>query len=270
MITETTRLYSTTIGALKQHEKDALAIKHYKKASAFFRTQKGMVLSELGKHQYLFSESYRKLAEESPVQLTAQNWDRIWEELSRLSNPELEELVAAAEADGLIHGAQQLKRLFNVDTTFNLANPRAVAWFQLHGGSVHRIAGIQRTTGDQIRTIITNSINKGWSYNQTAKEISGKFDGFSRERAKRIAITETGNSYEEGNRLFADSMEDDGIHIEKYWQTSEDDRVSDGCQENQDAGWIGLNEYFPSGHQQPLRFPGCRCYCIYREASVTA
>jgi CBS domain-containing protein len=40
-----------------------------------------------------------------------------------------------------------------------------------------------------------------------------------------------------------------------------DDRVSDGCIENGNAGWIDNKEAFPSGHQFPPRFPGCRCGC---------
>ena len=47
----------------------------------------------------------------------------------------------------------------------------------------------------------------------------------------------------------------------KRWMNMGDDRVSDGCIENGNAGWIDNKEAFPSGHQFPPRFPGCRCGC---------
>jgi hypothetical protein len=52
--------------------------------------------------------------------------------------------------------------------------------------------------------------------------------------------------------------------MEKRWLTVGDDRVSDGCKDNQRAGWIALNDAFPSGDDRPLRFPGCRCVVQYR------
>ena len=40
--------------------------------------------------------------------------------------------------------------------------------------------------------------------------------------------------------------------------------ASDGCDENAAAGWLPLAAAFPSGHQRPLRFPGCRCDLLMR------
>jgi hypothetical protein len=261
------RLSSAAIGLRKRREKAALARKHQKKVAAFFRRQKALTLDALGRQEYLFHESYRRLSEET-TELTAAQWQRIWEEIARQSTPDLQEAIAAAEADGLIYGAEQLKRSlpFDAKTTFNLANPRAVAWFQQNGGSIEKIAGIQRTTGDQIKTIITKAIDEGWSYNQTAKEISEKFDGFSRDRAQLIAVNETAQAYEEGNMLFAQSLKDDGITMVKKWMNSGDDKVSDGCLENTADGFIPIDQYHSSVHQQPPRFPGCRCWEIYEQA----
>ena len=261
-------LHRVAISILKQREKIALIRKHRRELWGFFRRQKVLTLNALGEQQYLFHESYRRLSEEI-TELTAQQWDRIWEEIARNSNKDLQTLIAAAEADGLIKGAEQLKRSFigglHAKTTFNLANPRAVAWFQQNGGSVEKIAGIQRTTGDQIKTIITKALDEGWSYNQTAKEISVRFNGFSRERALVIAVNETALAYEEGNMLFSQSLVDDGVRMEKMYQTSEDNRVSELCQGNQNDGWIPLNQLHTSGVQQPPGHIRCRCYELYRE-----
>jgi len=49
-------------------------------------------------------------------------------------------------------------------------------------------------------------------------------------------------------------------------ETSKDDKVSDGCRENEEEGPIPLNQYHASMHMQPPRFPGCRCYEKYEQA----
>jgi uncharacterized protein with gpF-like domain len=169
----------------------------------------------------------------------------------------------------LVKGAAQLQQqlgLFDPKTTFTLSNPRAVAWMRKNGGSVDYIKDIQQTTADSLKQVITTGLDEGWSYNTTAREIQKLYDEpISRDRAQLIAVTESARAYEAGNHAFAQSIEDEGIAMEKQWTTSHDDRVSDGCAENEAAGWIPLDEAFPSGDQEPPRFPGCRCYCMYRQ-----
>jgi SPP1 gp7 family putative phage head morphogenesis protein len=177
------------------------------------------------------------------------------------------------EADGLHAGANGIKdalegsvsATLDKKTTFNLANPRAVAWFHEHGGSVDYIAGIQENTGTRIKEIITDGLKKGQSYSQTAKQISDQFDEFSRARATRIAVYETAQAYEQGNMLFAQSLKDDGVEMEKMYQTSEDALVSDLCRGNQDDGWIPIDEFHSSGVQEPPGHVNCRCYEVYRQ-----
>jgi len=269
------RLNRAAIGLQKRLEIDRIATQHKPRFAAFFRNQKTRTLEEFRKYQFLFTESYRALREEvRPNEfLTTHDWDRLWQEVGRDTFDELQKTIVNTEADGLIKGALQFKKILPTDkTTFNLANPRAVEWFLKNGGSVDYIKGINTTTSNQIKTIIRQAIDEGWSYTQTAKEISDKFDEFSRERAKSIAIYETGSAYEQGNMLFAQSLEDDGIRMVKTWMTSHDDQVSEGCQENEDEGPIPINQYHRSGHMQPPRFPGrggsggCRCYEIYEQA----
>ena len=261
------RLSRAAIAMKKRREKDALARKHQKKVAAFFRRQKVLTLDALGQQEYLFHESFRHLSEET-TELTIIQWDRIWEEIARNSNQNLQTIIAAAEADGLIGGAEQLRKAlpFDPKTTFSLANPRAVQWFAANGGSVEKIRGIQDTTRDQMQAVITKAIDEGWSYNQTAKEISGKFDGFTRERAQRIAVFETGSAYEQGNKLFAQSLEDDGIVMEEQWVTSHDEKVRPEHAANEAEGWVEIGHVYSSGDTDCPTDPGCRCYKIYREA----
>lgn len=265
-----TRLQFAAIGALKQRQKDRIAAKHRPRISAFFRSQKRQVLDALADQKYLFSESYHRLAEKATIDLTLQNWDRIWDGISTNTLPELQKVVFSTEVDGVVAGAEQLRTqigLFDKAKSFNLANPRAVGWFHQTGGSVDYIKGIQQTTGESLKRVIGTSLDEGWSYSQTAREIQKLYDGqISRDRAQRIAVNESAQAYEEGNRMFADTLKDEGVQMEKKWMTSQDNRVSDGCDMNMSDDWIPIDESHTSGHQQPPRFPGCRCYEIYQQA----
>ncbi|MBN1165498.1 MAG: hypothetical protein JXA44_00025 [Methanospirillaceae archaeon] len=79
-----------------------------------------------------------------------------------------------------------------------------------------------------------------------------------------MAITEIRDGYETSKTGVRDKLEDRGWNVLKRWSTMGNDRVSDGCQANEAAGWIPNKEEFPSGHMQPPRFPGCRCNCQSR------
>lgn len=125
--------------------------------------------------------------------------------------------------------------------------------------------GCDGTTSPQL---ITEGIEQGTSYTQVAKEIRDAFTGFHtpspqkhiKDRATLVAVTELGNAYEAVVRQLADR----GLMMEVSWLTVDDERVSDGCMDNQAAGWILFGDAFPSGHQRPLRHPGCRCTALYR------
>ena len=94
-----------------------------------------------------------------------------------------------------------------------------------------------------------------------ARDIRKQFEDMTKYRSQLIAKTETADALEQG---FMDRAEAMGING-KEWVTTGDDKVSDGCAENEAAGVIPLNDEFPAdstspeGKQRPPRFPGCRC-----------
>jgi SPP1 gp7 family putative phage head morphogenesis protein len=252
--------------------KERLAKRHAANIAAFFKEQKATVMQALsGK---MLGRSHPGMTRELETKgIPPDTWDRIWKSVVKKSTPMLKDVIASMEADGLHAGANGMRdalegsisATLDKKTTFNLANPRAVAWFHEHGGSVDYIAGIQENTGNRIKEIITEGLKNGQAYSQTAKQISDEFDGFSRVRATRIAVYETAQAYEQGNMLLAQSLKDDGIEMEKMYQTSEDDLVSDLCRGNQDDGWIPLDEYHSSGVQEPPGHVNCRCFEMYRQ-----
>jgi hypothetical protein len=156
------------------------------------------------------------------------------------------------------------------EKAFSLDNPKAVKFLETHAADM--VTAIDETTRDQMRTLLTQAADQGWSYGKTAKAIKDRFDGFAglkpqlhiQSRAHLVAVTESRMAYEEANLQTALGLEAAGLEMEKYWMNSGDSRVSTGCKANTAKGWIPIAEDFPSGDAASPRFPGCRCDVHYR------
>lgn len=267
------RLREINTGTIINREKDALARKYLPKFKTFFNHQRNVFLREFGRYKDLFPEraSRSPLASkliEADRQLTLDDFDDSWSQTELETSLKLQALILVVEYAALVMGANSAKSLFvsGIGGSFDLANPRAVAWYSQHGGSLDYIKDIQATSKDQLQTIITKSLDEGWSYNKTSQVIREKFTDFSRSRAQLIATHEAAQAYEAGNRIFIEGVADTGVNVEKMWNNSGDDRVTDGCRVNTADGWIPLDREHSSGHQNPPRFVACRCWESYREA----
>lgn len=147
----------------------------------------------------------------------------------------------------------------------SLPNLRAQEYAKKHAAEA--VTQINDTTRKEIARIVSDGVKSGSSYDDIAKAIKDKFKEFAvpmpqkhiPNRAVLVAVTELANAYCEGNAQVGNYLQDNGVKMMKAWQTLEDDRVSDGCRENESVGWIPINKEFPSGHMHPPRFPGCRC-----------
>jgi len=230
-----------------------------------FRKQGKLFLQRFEKFKSRFKEAYR-LKESIDDDETDPIFDQVFMETSDLIREPIKEAAKKALQAAALKTIADLK----VNIAFDLENPRAVEYLELH--AAEKVTNINETTRKRIKTIIIKGTEEGWSYDRMAREISSHFEEFAvgkpqehiDSRAHLVAVTETAEAYEEGNRIAAKEIQKQGILMEKSWLTVGDDRVSDGCEENQDAGWIDIDEPFPSGHQRPPRFPGCRCDCLYR------
>lgn len=271
------RLNRAAIGLLKRREIDRIAAKHRPKLTAFFRRQRDLTLERFKAYDFLFAESYRTLREEvHPNELlTTHDWDRLWTEIDRDTFDDLQQVIAGVESEGMLKGGNQLLKQLQpggvtpTSAMWTLSNPRAVAWFQSTGGSIDYIKGIQDTTKGSLKRVISTAIDEGWSYNSTAREIQKLFDGpISRDRARRIAVYESGQAYEAGNQAFAASLQDDGLTMEEHWMTSHDEKVRPEHAANEAEGWVPMGHTFSSGDTEPPTDPGCRCYMIYRAAKA--
>ena len=186
--------------------------------------------------------------------------------LSSLSKSSTPSESASVSEDPLL---QEAPKVLNVkaDKTgwVSLPNLRARAYAKKHAAEA--VTQINDVTRKEIACIVSDGVKSGSSYNDIAKAIKSKFEEFAvpspqkhiPNRAVLVAVTELANAYCEGNAQVGDYLQSNGVKMMKAWQTLEDDRVSDGCKENEQAGWIPIDKEFPSGHMHPPRFPGCRC-----------
>lgn len=202
--------------------------------------------------------------------ITEDDWLRIWDAVTGETDTLWLDTLTEMMGNGLALGAAQVIADLEVDYAFQLSNPRAVAYIEQNGAL--RVAGINDTTQSAIRNIVTQGTREGWSYDRVAREINRQFTEFAvgrpqehiKSRGHLVAITEMGNAYEAGSAVVIDDLQAAGLEMEHKWLTVGDDRVSDGCRENQAEGWIPYSQAFQSGHARPLRFPGCRCTLLYR------
>ena len=266
------RLREKNTGTIINREKDAIARKYLPKFKTFFTHQRNVFLREFDSYKDLFPEraSRSPLASkliEADRQLTLTDFDSAWSQTELETTLELQGIILAEEFESMEAGSEIAKSFFSkeVGGSFDLANPRAVAWYSQHGGSLDYIKDIQATSKNQLQTIITKSLDEGWSYNKTSQVIREKFTDFSRYRAQLIATHEAAQAYEAGNRIFIEGLSDMGVNMEKMWNNSGDEKVSDGCIQNTNDGWIPLDREHSSGHQNPPRFPSCRCFETYRK-----
>ena len=174
---------------------------------------------------------------------------------------------SASAPDGA--SLQEAPRVRNVKADksgwVSLPNFRAQEYAKKHAAEA--VTQINDTTRKEIARIVSDGVKSGSSYNDIAKAIKDKFEEFAvpmpqkhvSNRAVLVAVTELANAYCEGNAQVGNYLQDNGVKMMKAWQTLEDDRVSDGCKENERVGWIPIDKEFPSGHMHPPRFPGCRC-----------
>jgi SPP1 gp7 family putative phage head morphogenesis protein len=180
---------------------------------------------------------------------------------------ELDSLLALAYSTGIKSSIADLEGELSFAPVFGLESPAAVQYLRLNEFS-NLAKTLDATTAEQLQGILAEGLEAGLSYSQIAKLITAKFSDFGAARARLIAITEIGNAYSDATLESGLSLQDRGIEMEKSWMTAGDDRVDEPCEANEAAGWIFIQDDFPSGSGRPLDHPGCRCALLVRRAVV--
>lgn len=266
-----TRLYEATHHAAKAKVMGRLQPKLEKALATAFRAQGKEFVKAFAKIKDRFTavNEARQLREVITIEDVDSVFDDFEDNTLELF---LKPLTPAIKAALLAAGKNQIAEL-GMKIAFDLKNPRAVAYLKAHGAEM--VSKINQTTREYIKTIITQAADEGWSYDEVARAIISKYEEFAvgvpgkfESRAQRIAVTELGNAYEEGNFEPIQDLMDAGLEMEKYWDTapelSKTGPCPEICQPNNDQGWIPADEPFQSGAMTPLGHPGCYCDCYYR------
>ncbi len=203
----------------------------------------------------------------------APKWEPAFDEAAEETLEAFERPLNAAVTAALYAGSKASLATAEMNIAFDLKNPRAVAYLKDHGAEL--VSKVNDVSKEQIRSIIAQGMEGGWSYNQTAKELTAKFEQFAvgsplqhiDSRAHLIAVTEASHAYEHGNKEGVQSMVDAGLDMEKAWIAEEDERTCETCSDNATAGWVAYDEPFPGGEDTAEdSHPGCRCATEYRRA----
>jgi hypothetical protein len=248
-----------------------------------FRTQGSLFSKKLRTLRAKFSEAAIPFDSDEPWKaweqaleqpfneaISQEDWKKIWYEVEQVTAILFSVPTEKAVAKALEIGAVAQITDLALGIKWDLKNPRAKAYLENYGARM--VKGINETTRGILQTLVTQATNEGWSYKRTAEAITERFEAFAigmpqahiDSRAHLVAVTEVGNAYTEGNLIVAKDLKAGGLEVEKAWSTVGDDKVSEECQANEAASWIEVEEDFPSGHQRPLRFPGCRCDLLTR------
>jgi len=140
----------------------------------------------------------------------------------------------------------------NVDTDFDLENPRATDWLQKN--ALENATSYSGTLKDDIGQVVTDGVANGESIPDITASIGAFFDGQSDYRAERLARTETGDAYSQGS---LEGYKQSGVVAGKEWLA--DDSACDVCLGNEDDGVIPLDDDFSSGDDSPTAHPNCEC-----------
>jgi hypothetical protein len=161
---------------------------------------------------------------------------------------ELDDVYGSGLTEGL--------RLTDMSVSTEQVNERALAWARERAASM--VTMIEGNTRDMLRATVASAIEEGWSAARLADEVA-ESPAFNADRAMTIARTEIVAANNAGNLDGYKDARDSGVKMKKEWITAGDDLVSEGCQENEDAGPIDLDDDFPSGDDAPPAHPSCRC-----------
>ena len=125
-------------------------------------------------------------------------------------------------------------------------------------------AKLNDTTFERLQGAIADAWQAGGTADDIVKAITDTYAEFSSVRANLIAQTECNDAYNAGRRAMADEWGAD----EKSWD-GDGEACEEICQPNIDAGWIPIDDDFPSGDAQPTAHPRCDCNLDFRKSDAT-
>lgn len=170
-----------------------------------------------------------------------------------------------------INYRQNSEILSNFGIQFTLENPLVREYMNRydHIQLSDKFWSIPFTTKNAVIAELRRWINESLTYTQIAENINALEPTiFSLNRAKMIAVRETGMAYEWWNYIPMKEAQNQWAIVRKKWLTVHDDRVTPECTALEEEGWIPLIQAFSNWDDLPPRSiplnPRCRCTTQYR------
>lgn len=140
---------------------------------------------------------------------------------------------------------------------FNMVNTLSVDYADETAAEL--VTEISDTTRDRLRVLVRDAIENADGVNELKAAIQDS-EAFGSARAELIARTEIGNAHMAGA---LEGAKQSGLELQKASILGSAHDSDDDCDDNAEAGYIGLDEMFPSGDEAPLYHPGCECSLVF-------
>ena len=261
---------------------DALERRTARRVAEWFMYQGNVVVRVLGQAMAARMDAAAREGREAGRRLTEDSWadwDYLLNQIMYGRHPggvgELREIITDGRTTAYATGAEEVFRALGLETLgmkIGVGSAEAVAHATREAAK--QVTRINDTTRSQLRTLITQAVDNGWSWNRTAEAIIERYKDFAGKplfpsktftsRAEMIAAYEIGDAYEAGGQAQARAAAADSLPMEKSWLHAGDDRVRNAHRANAAAGWLALDAPFPDGSERPPTDPGCRCAVAYR------
>jgi hypothetical protein len=151
---------------------------------------------------------------------------------------------------------REFKKVDIIGATFDLRDTALIA--ELMNGVDLLIEGLDDTTEEWLIQQFIKGKQEGLSSYDIANLIREKIPETYAYRADTIVATETANIV---NRMEFETAKRNEATA-KRWTTA-GLNICESCIANEQAGWIGIDASFPSGHLRPPAHPNCKCLLEY-------
>lgn len=143
------------------------------------------------------------------------------------------------------------------------AHALAVRYAEAHAATL--LSGVSDSVQAEIRRLVADTLEQGDSLQTLQRQIRQSY-AYSADHAATIARTETATSLGQG----AHQAARDAGKSEKRWYAQLQETTCDECEANEGAGWIDIDDDFPSGDSTIPVHPNCMCSVSYRGDWVDA
>lgn len=231
-----------------------------KQFQSYFRAQGRELVRNLRRYEHQFPAADTKLNEA----LKPSDFERELESTTA-GRASLYRVLKTAYRRAVDAGARSAIADVGLAFGFDLSNPVVIDF--LRNRAVERVTGIDETTRQYLRTLITQATEEGWSYSRTARAIISRYEEFAvgsplrhiKSRAELITVQEMGEAYIHGTKVVGDGLTRAGIPLQKGWLEVGDERVCPECQAAAAEGYIDWDGSFTNGLSEPPGHIGCRC-----------